>query len=129
VFGDKVLGPYYDYSYEYEMNYDNIVFDKSGSYAFIASDEAGSNAETIHYKVFTDKWSSDPFGIIQNLHMYDKNVYYLTFTDEPQTNAFYKNQKKISKDYKSILNLKYDDDKVTFIGNRDDSYYFVTIEL
>ena len=129
IFGDKVLGPYYDYSYEYEMNYDNIVFDKSGSYAFIASDEAGNNSETLNYKVFTDKWSSEPFGIIQNLHMYDKNVYYLIFTDEPQTNAFYKNKKKISKDYKSVLNLKYDDDKVTFIGNRDDSYYFVTIEL
>jgi len=79
--------------------------------------------------VFTDKWSSDPFGIIQNLGIYDKNVYYLAFTDEPQTYAFYKNKKKISRDYKSVLNLKYDDDNVSFIGNKDNSYYFVTIEL
>lgn len=129
VIGDKVLGPYYDFINDYDMNYDNFVFDESGSVAFIASDEAGNDSDVTGYKVFTDKWSSDPFGIIQNLGIYDKNVYYLAFTDEPQTYAFYKNKKKISRDYKSVLNLKYDDDNVSFIGNKDNSYYFVTIEL
>lgn len=127
--GDKVFGPYINSSSEYETGFEDILFGEKEKFAFITSDSKSSEGDTFYYKVVTDKWTSEEFDYVESLKIIDNDVYYLGYNGKKDINNIYKNKGKISGDYKKIIELVYDDDIIRFIGIKNDTYYYVTIEL
>ena len=72
---------------------------------------------------------------MSDLNYYKKDLYYSSwFTSKTDDNGYYrvfKNKTAISDKYDSMSDYKFNKEKkeITFIGMKNDAYYYVTIKL
>ena len=129
--GNNVFGPYHSEYYEPETQIDLIYFDDKDNYAYLAANDSDFSEESILYKLYARNWQSESFDYIDYTQVYDGNVYYAGYNSGNDISKIYKNKNKIAGDYKRIYNYKFnlDDEEITFIGLKNNIYYFVKIEL
>jgi len=127
----KVFGPYNYITYSFEEIPNLLFFDDKDNYAYLASDDAISNDDSVFYKLYTNKWQSDSYTFIDFVNFYEGNTYYTTYRYNPDLSNVYKNKTKLTGDYQAINNYKFkaDDGEISFVGLKNHTYYYVKIGL
>jgi len=137
VYADgKKFGPYKNVPYgSMEGYFETITFNSDDEYAFSASESNPADKENEYFRIISNKFNNlGLYDYISDLASYEEDFYYMT--SESKGNFvfnyyIYKNAKKITFPYQAILNyvLNKEEGFISFIGFRNGSYYFITIEL
>jgi hypothetical protein len=133
---EKRFGAFNLFFYNYDYDPFLVTTNESGDFAFtINENSAPADGDDVITSIITNTWTAKNIGFVSDLNYYKKDLYYSSwFTSKTDDNGYYrvfKNKTAISDKYDSMSDYKFNKEKkeITFIGMKNDAYYYVTIKL
>lgn len=133
--GDETFGPYDGMQVQDYRTGDYVLQDHSGKYAYVTTRTKSFDPYASSQTLYTDKGNSDEFDYFQNVNLYNGKPIYAASKLADREGYFYSNKiyygdKQIGTDYDAIIDYNFNEEgKVTFVGYKNKSFYWVEIRL
>ena len=118
-----------------EGYFEAITFNENGDYAFAVTDETLTTPDKYIFTVYSNKFKSPgSFSYVNEIYSFNNDFYYSASNDINENDTeynIYKNNRKIAGGYTALMDFTLDKEngKITYIGFKNDAYYYVEIDL
>lgn len=134
--GDKKLGPFVSISNGHEADDPNIIVDSTGGYIFAGSTLVDKKNNTYKETVYWLKGRSGPFDEVENIGLCNGKAVFMGYKfsdndEHPSKGKLNIDGKDVGGFYDNISDFEMNakENKVSFIGVRDGSAYYVEVKL